>query len=147
MRRLVLLALSALVTLMLGCGSAATTPSAVTPPATTSSSAVSVSNDLLQAIASGEEAGVGMKPVRGFAVKSRDFSNVYMVAMEFSATGVNNQVGVWATNSLTSGGGLIMAVDGYAKQFTVWPDSDTTDAAITISADGVEAAKSALRSQ
>lgn len=101
--------------------------------------------ELLEAIASGEESGVGMKAVRGVAVKSRDFANVYMVAMEFSATGIPNQVGVWATNSLTAGEGLIMAVDGMAKQFTVWPDADETDAGITIMDDGVEEAKVALQ--
>jgi hypothetical protein len=105
---------------------------------------VPVPDDLLEAIASGEESGVGMKPIRGVAVKSEDFSEVYMVAMEFSATGVENQIGVWATNSLTAGGGIIMAVDGTAQAFTVWPDADKTDAAITQSDDGVAEARSAL---
>ena len=86
-----------------------------------------------------------MKPVRGVAVKSEDFSNVYMVAMEFSATGIENQVGVWATNSLTASGGTMMAVDGTAKEFTVWPDADQTDAAITSSDDGVAEARAALQ--
>ena len=130
-----------------------TTPSsssavdADTRPTASASRALSVPVELLDAIASGEESGVGMEPIRGIAVKSGDFSNVYMVAMEFSATGIKNQVGVWATNSLSAGGGIIMAVDGTAKAFTVWPDADQTDAQITISDDGVAEAKAALQGQ
>lgn len=53
----------------------------------------------------------------------------------------------WATNSLTSGGGIVMAVDGTAKAFTVWPVADQTETAITSSDDGVSEARSALESQ
>lgn len=153
-RILALLALAGVLVASAGCGGTSTStpdagaPSAPTPEASdqaaVSARAVPVPDDLLEAIASGEESGAGMKPIRGVAVKSEDFSEVYMVAMEFSATGVENQIGVWATNSLTAGGGLIMAVDGTAKAFTVWPDSDKTDAAITSSDDGVAEARSAL---
>jgi len=154
-RILALLALTGVVAFSTGCGGSSTTsaPDAVAPatPAPTQSEqtagstrAVPVPEDLLEAIASGEESGAGMKPIRGVAVKSEDFSEVYMVAMEFSAAGVENQIGVWATNSLTSGGGIIMAVDGTAQAFTVWPDADETDAAITDSDDGVAEARSAL---
>ena len=99
---------------------------------------------LLKAIASGQEDGVGMKPVRGVAVRSKDFDKVWMVAMEFKATGIDNQIGVWATNSLNAGGGLILAVDGMATNFTVWPDAAKTDAAITLFTDGVQEARDAL---
>lgn len=122
------------------------TPSS-SPAVDTESRALSVPAELLDAIASGEESGVGMKPIRGVAVKSEDFSNVYMVAMEFSATGIEKQVGVWATNSLGAGSGIIMAVDGTAKAFTVWPDAGQTDAHITNSDDGVAEARAALQGQ
>ncbi len=70
---------------------------------------------------------------------------VYFVAGRFNVPGVDEeQVGVWATNSLEPGGGLILAVDGLAKEFTVWPDADTTDAAIDASSLGVEEAKKCL---
>ena len=58
---------------------------------------------VLADIASGEESGVGMIPVVGYAVKSPDFSNVYFLAIQFSATGIADQIGVWARNGIDSG--------------------------------------------
>lgn len=85
-----------------------------------------------------------MKPVRGMVVKSSDFENVYFVAVEFSATGVENQIGVWATNS-PDGTGSIFSVDGMAQEFTDWGSGDGTDVNTTISDDGAEEAKAALQ--
>ena len=93
-------------------------------------------------IASGEEAGAGMIPVSGYAVKSPDFSNVYFLAIQFSANGVDDQVGVWARNGIDSG--IIMSVDPIAQNFTVWPDADGTDAAIAPNDPSVKSAKSCL---
>ena len=93
-------------------------------------------------IASGEEAGAGMIPVSGYAVKSPDFSNVYFLAIQFSATGIDDQVGVWARNGIDSG--IIMSVDSIAQSFTVWPDADGTDAAIASNDPSVQSAKSCL---
>jgi hypothetical protein len=102
-----------------------------------------VDQALLDAIASGEEEGVGMVPVRGAAVRSADYEKVYFVAMEFSATGIENQVGLWATNDLGADG-LIFAVDGTAKAFTSWGHGDQTDANMTIFSDGAQEATAAL---
>ncbi len=100
-----------------------------------------VSAAMQRAIASGEEGGAGMKVLDGAAVRSDDFSEAYMIALRFTVTGVEEeQVGVWSSNSLKPGGGLILAVDGFAKEFTVWPDADKTDADMTINDDGVEEA-------
>jgi hypothetical protein len=78
----------------------------------------------------------------GHAVKSNDFSKVYMVAADIQGGDMegNGEVGVWATNSL-DGTGLIFAVDGFAKEFSDWGHGDTTDANITQSSDGAAEAK------
>ena len=101
-------------------------------------------DELAAAIIDGEEEGAGLAPVASAAVLSPDFEQVYFIAVEFSATGVDNQVGVWASNSLEPGGGIIMAVDGMAQEFTVWPDADSTDAAISPADPSVESAKACL---
>lgn len=80
-----------------------------------------VSPELLSAIAEGQS-GVPIEPVQGAAVKSEDFDNAYMIAMEFSAPG-GNEIGAWTSGSLEPGGGLILSLDGFAKNFTVWPDA------------------------
>ena len=98
-----------------------------------------------QSIISAARAGSGAKFVRASAVKSPAFAKVYFIAVEFSATGVDNQVGVFASNGLMDGAGLVMAVDGVAKQFTVWPDAGKTTAAISGSDPSVVAAKACLK--
>lgn len=97
-----------------------------------------------KAIATGAQDGTGLEYVDAAAVKSEDFDEVYFVAMRFSATGVDDQTGVWATNSLKPGGGLIMSVDGFAKEFTVWPDGGETDAQLSTADDGAEEAVACL---
>ena len=137
------------------CGGAATTsaPEAVpsktaAPPAAPSKPATAclpVDSAMGQGIMSGAEAGTGAKYVRSAAVKSPDFDKVYFIAVEFSADGVGKQVGVFSSNALTAGGGLVMAVDGMAQQFTVWPDADTTKAAISRDDPSVDVAKACLK--
>lgn len=99
----------------------------------------------LAALAEGAESDVGgLTFTDGAAVKSSDYGEVYMIAGRFNAPGVDGEVGVWASNSLNAGEGVYMSVDGFAQQFTVWPDADTTDANITQSADGVSEARECL---
>ncbi len=88
------------------------------------------SMDLLDNIAMLAQEGTGLSPVRGFYVKSRDFTSVYFVAMEFSATGIENQIGVWVSNK-SDGSGAIFSADGFAKEFTDWFHADETDVAIS----------------
>jgi hypothetical protein len=78
----------------------------------------------------------------GYVVKSNDFSKVWMVAAEINGPGMEGagDIGVWATND-PSGGGMIFAVDGMAKEFSDWADGSTTDAKLSLSDDGVSAAK------
>ncbi|WP_028047603.1 hypothetical protein [Cellulomonas sp. URHE0023] len=88
--------------------------------------------------------GTGMKGVSAAAVLSPDFSEVYFVAMRFSATGVDDQVGVWATNSLSPDQGVVMAVDGFAQEFSVAPHADETAAKISTADHSVDLAKACL---
>ena len=108
-------------------------------------SCIALSSTTLANIAEGAQDGVGMSPIRGFAVKSPDFSKVYFLAVEFSATGVENQVGVWARNGIEDG--LILSADSFAKQFTVWPDASKTDAQISASDRSISNAKACLDEQ
>ena len=103
-----------------------------------------VSKAMAKGIASGREDGTGLKGGRAVAVKSPDFSKVYFIAMEFKAPCIGTEAGVWASNSLKPGGGLTMAVDGMAQEFTVWPDADSTNANISKADASVDAALSCL---
>lgn len=105
-------------------------------------SCIKLSDSVMNAIASGEEDGVGMSPKVGYAIKSTDFNNVYFLAIEFGASGIENQVGVWARNGIESG--IIMSVDGTAKSFTVWPDASSTDAQISGADRNIDLVKSCL---
>ena len=117
-------------------------PQATASPTTVTGRCELVSSAVLNAIAEGLTVTGGGTLRNGYAVKSDDFSKVYMVAADIQGTGMegDGEVGVWATNSL-DGGGLIFAVDGLAKKFSDWGHGDTTDAHITQSSDGVAEAK------
>ncbi len=100
------------------------------------------SRELLDAIGTGLEVGGGGELRRGYIVRSGDFEKVYMVAADIQGPGLEggDDIGVWATNSKQAGGGIIMAVNGVAQEFSDWGDADKTDAAIDQSADGVDQA-------
>ena len=117
-------------------------PQATAPATTVTGRCEKVSNAVLNAIAEGLTVTGGGTLREGYAVKSKDFSKVYMVAADIQGTGMegDNEIGVWATNSL-DGAGLILAVDEVAKEFSDWGHGDTTDAHITQSTDGVSEAK------
>jgi hypothetical protein len=117
-------------------------PPATGAPTTVTGRCEKVSSAVLNAIAEGLTVTGGGTLRGGYAVKSDDFSKVYMVAADIQGSGMegNREVGVWATNSL-DGTGLIFAVDGYAKEFSDWGHGDTTDVKITASSDGVSEAK------
>jgi len=89
---------------------------------------VKISNVLGEALVEAQSEGDGMKFVRGQAIKSPNHANVYFIATEFSATGVDNQVAVFMSNKL-DGNGAVKAVDGTAKEFTHWVDADFEDVA------------------
>jgi hypothetical protein len=121
-------------------------PQATASPTTVVGRCEQVSSALLNAIAEGLTVGGSGTLRNGYAVKSDDFSKVYMVAADIQGVGMEGEgeIGVWATNSL-DGAGLIFAVDGLAKEFSNWGHGDTTDANITPSSDGVTEAKKCAR--
>ena len=94
---------------------------------------------------SGANAGIGAKFLKASAVKSPGSDSVYIVAVKFSATGMAHQVGVFAATALTNGGGMVLAIDGPAKQFSTWPDADKTDVAISGDDPSVAVAKACLK--
>lgn len=104
-----------------------------------------VSPEMAKAIANGREDGTGLKATgKAAAVKSPDYSKVYFIAVEFTAPGIDKEAGVWASNSLKPGGGIIMSADAIAQESTVWPDGDKTDAQISIADPSVDAALACL---
>ncbi len=78
----------------------------------------------------------------GWAVKSNDFENVYMVATLIYGPSIEDGAGpaVFAIGGDPDNPHTWLAVDGFAKEFTGLPDASKTDAEITISADGVKEA-------
>lgn len=134
------LALSAAVLAMGGC-SAASVASAPPVASAVVTPACLPADALGKAILTGTQSGTGASFVGASAFKSPDFTKVYFVAVKFSAPGVGDQVGVWASSSLEAGGGSIMSVDGIAKGFTDWPDASRTAAGIGADDPSVTAAK------
>jgi hypothetical protein len=100
---------------------------------------------------SGNEAGTGkLQFVSAKAVRSPDFNNVYFVAVKFKASGVGNQIGVWAINGKLPQkpadlAGLTLSVNSIAQQFTVWPDADRTQAQIAKNDRSIAAAIKCLK--
>jgi hypothetical protein len=78
-----------------------------------------------------------------FAVRSNDFDRVYMVSAKIYGPGMENGTGpgIWAISGDPNNPGLTLAVDGFAHQFSDYPEASKTQAAITQSADGVDAAR------
>ena len=64
---------------------APTTTTSTEPPTTTMEAAENTPQPapeaLLQVLSSGEEQGVGMKPVRGMIVRSKDFEKMYFLSL------------------------------------------------------------------
>lgn len=95
-----------------------------------------VSDETMAAIAE----GANETPVEPVAAAALPVPNAesYVVAMTFSITGQDDQIGVWETTSLDGTGGL-RGVDGFAHEFTDWPES-----ALTVADDVVEDVKGCL---
>jgi len=75
-----------------------------------------------------------------WAVKSNDFNNVWMVAALIYGSGMEDGVGpgVWAISGDFESPGLILSVNGFAKEFSLYQDASQTDAQIMGYEDGVE---------
>jgi len=77
-------------------------------------------------LAAVEDAGMSATGRAG-AYRSTQHTEVWFVAVEFTATGVSTQVGVWATNSIDAGTTVgFWAVDGTAHEFSDWGDVEDT---------------------
>lgn len=125
---------------------AETTTTTTEPEAEAASRCEEVPADMLDAIASGLTLDGEGTLRSGAAVRSDDFEKLYFIAAEVDAPGLEAEgdVAVWASNSLQPGGGMILAVDGLAKEFSEWPAGDSTDANITSTDDGVSEARSCV---
>jgi hypothetical protein len=125
-----------------GCSSSTDTPegqptpatsTAPTPTATQSAAppdrrdgvhCLAVRARLAQRIASGERRGVDVIAGRAVAVRSPDFDEVYLVAMQFEVAGTSGvELGVWAIGTSVGADARrrIMAVDREAQKYTRWP--------------------------
>lgn len=75
-----------------------------------------------------------------FAVRSRDFENVYMVAGSITGDGIGpgEAIGVWAISGEMDSPGMVLAVEGFAHEFSGFPLSRETNAGISMSDDGAQ---------
>lgn len=91
---------------------------------------LSVSPAVVEQMEAGLTVQGGGSLSRAMAVRSPDHRQLYYVAADLDGPGLEGprDVGVWATNSLTSPG-MIMAVGAVAIEFSDWGDGSTTDAA------------------
>lgn len=78
--------------------------------------------------------------VNGWIVRSDEFQRVYIVAAWIYGPGIESGAGpgVWAVGGEPDQPGTILAVNGFAKQFTAFPNAGLTDAEITLSTHGVD---------
>ncbi len=108
-----------------------------------SSRCVPASNEQIDAIRAGVKDIAESNDVKsGWAVKSNDFEKVWFVAVKIYGPGMENGTGpgLWAISGEINSPGMILAVDGFAKEFSPYPDAGKTDAAITITDDGAKEA-------
>jgi hypothetical protein len=109
-------ACAAVALLLAGCGGEG--------EATTSADCLTVPQEVSTAISDGAPAGSGFVAQQAAAVLGNG-GEVYFVAMRFEANGETDMTGVWATTSITvNEASGVISVDGFAKQFTVWPDAE-----------------------
>jgi hypothetical protein len=105
--------------------------------------------ELIQAIETGLTVGGGgwLDAMTAQAVKSNDFNSVYFVAAAIYGPGMGQKgvIGVWATNNLTPGQGLIYAVDAVALEFSDWGDGRRTDAQMSVVSDGASEAADCVK--
>lgn len=124
------------------------TEAKVAPPADL---CLSIAPDKIANIAQGltVSGGGSLDAVTARAVRSTDYDQVFFIAAEIDGTGMESagEIGVWASNSLEPGQGLIFAVDGLATEFSDWGDGASTDAQMTIVSAGAQESKDCVRAQ
>jgi hypothetical protein len=150
-KRSALLFTAALVVLSAGgCGgddgeSVAPAGETTTEDATASDRCRNVPPGLVQGIETGLTlTGGGGTLSNAKAVKSNDFKRVYFISADIDGPGLEgpDDIGTWAKSGpLRVGGGLILSVDGVAKEFSDWGDGAKTDAQLSMEEDGAEESK------
>lgn len=77
-----------------------------------------------------------------WAVKSNDFKNIWFVAAEIFGAGIQPKqaIGVWAISGDPAAPGMTLSVNGFATQFSPYPDGATTDAQTSMNDDGAQQA-------
>lgn len=107
---------------------------------------LTVSRELLNAIGSDLRVYGGGTIRRGAAVRSGAHSNAYFVAAEIDGPDLegDGDIGIWITNKLHPPLGMILAVDGIAKEFSVYPDAERSDAQATIFDPGARESRGCL---
>lgn len=96
----------------------------------------------------------GIKPETGAAlraaqaVRSPDHAQAWYVAADLEGPGLDggDQIAVWLTNSIMADEpGMLLSVGSMATEFSDWPDGSMTDAQISITDEGAEAAEECVR--
>ena len=82
-------------------------------------------------ISSGIENGFRIR--NAHTARSDAHQNAFFVAAELVGPGANGEVAVWLHLRTPQDPGLLMSVDGYAKEFSDWPDASRTRAEATMS--------------
>jgi len=107
---------SAVAVALAGCGGGA--------EATDSADCLSVPTEVMGMIAEGALEGSGFVAKEAAAVLGTG-DEVYFVAMRFDSGGQSDMVGVWSTTFIAADESSgVISVDGFAKQFTHWPDAE-----------------------
>lgn len=93
---------------------------------------IPVPRDVARGIADGlTVAGKGALS-KARAVRSRDYERVWFVAAEIRGPGMDNVVGVWATNSIDASElGSVFPANGIADEFSTWGDAGPRRFAMT----------------
>ena len=128
---------------------APTIPPATEQPIDEETRCVPASQGQIDRIRSGVKAIDTNNDIREvWAVKSTDYSNVWFVAAKIYGSGIENgtpEAAIWAINGDPQSPGITLSVDGFAKQFSDWPDGSTTDAKTTMQDDGALEAQTCAR--
>lgn len=82
--------------------------------------------------------GYAIDPSTVRAVKSNAFKSLYFIAGRVTGPQLPppGHIGVWASNSLQAGEGMVLSVNWLATDYSVWPDGKETQAKISLSDHG-----------
>jgi tetratricopeptide (TPR) repeat protein len=78
-----------------------------------------------------------------YALKSNDFENVYFVAAIIYGPNMESGVGpgIWAISGDPNQPKIALSIDGYATEFTQYPDANSTDFELSMSNHGAQEVK------